>query len=76
MMNKYKIRDLPLSFEDGCLLEEASETKSLRTIRPLLQRYLILPDGQTLADVPLDDLSTIITAIMERNGIHTHALKT
>lgn len=76
MMNKYQIRDLPLSFEDGCLLEEAAETKSLRAIKPFLQRFVILPEGQTFADVPLDDLGVIINAIIERNGIRSHALKT
>lgn len=75
MANKYKLRDLPLSIEDACLLEEAQETRSIRTIKPLLERYLIYSDGQSLATIPLSDIGIIINAIMERNGVSKTELK-
>ena len=71
----YKIRDLPLSIDDACQIEEAQEKMSIRAMRPLVERYLILDDGQTLADIPLSDLGAIIGAIMKRNGVGAADLK-
>ena len=71
----YKIRDLPLSIDDACLLEEAQENPSVRKMRPFIEKYLILSDGQTLADIPLSDMGAIITAIMQRNGVSRSDLK-
>lgn len=72
----YKIRDLPLSIDDACQIEAAQETRSIRAMRPFIEKYLILDDGQTLGDLPLSDLGAILGAILKRAGVDKSELKT
>ena len=73
---KYQLRDLPLSIGDAMRLEELADgNRSIRGLVPFLERYLILPEGQTLDDVPVTDMGAIVEGILKRQGIGKQDLK-
>jgi hypothetical protein len=72
---KYKIRDLPLSIDDACRIEEAQETRSIRAIRPILERFVIQDETVNMSTIPLGDMADILTAILNRNGVGQAPLK-
>lgn len=71
----YKLRDLPLSMGDIIDIENFSDSHKIRDVANMIDRYVIYEPGQTIRDIPIDDLAPILDAITTRRGLGDSELK-
>lgn len=71
----YNLRDLPLSIGDIIDIENFTESQKIRDIAPILNRFVIFEPDQTIRDLAIDDLASILTAITNRKGLGDAELK-
>ena len=71
----YQLRDLPLTMGDIIDIENFSDSKKIRDVAPIIERFVISEPGQTIRDIPIDDLAPILDAITNRKGLGESELK-
>jgi hypothetical protein len=71
----YKLRDLPLTMGDIIDIENFSDSKKIRDVAQMIDRFVIFEPGQTIRDIPIDDLAPILDAITNRRGLGDAELK-
>jgi hypothetical protein len=71
----YKLRDLPLTMGDIIDIENFSDSKKIRDVANMIDRFVIYEPGQTIRDIPINDLAPILDAITNRAGLGDSELK-
>ena len=72
---QYKLRDLPLTMGDIIDIENFSDSKKIRDVAPIIERFVIFEPGESTRDIPIDDLAPILDAITKRKGLGDSELK-
>lgn len=71
----YRLRDIALTMGDIIDIENFSDSKKIRDISNMIDRYVIFEPGQSIRDIPIDDLAPILDAITNRKGLGESELK-
>ena len=71
----YKLRDLPLTMGDIIDIENFSDSKKIRDVAPIIERFVIFEPGESIRDIPIDDLAPILDGITNRKGLGDSELK-
>jgi hypothetical protein len=56
-------------------IENFSDSKKIRDVANMIDRYVIYEPGQTIRDIPINDLASILDAITNRVGLGDSELK-
>lgn len=71
----YKVRDIPLSIGDVIDIENFEDSRKIRDVAHIIDRYVIYEEGQSLRTIPITDLADILDAILMRKGLGEPELK-
>jgi hypothetical protein len=56
-------------------IENFSDSKKIRDVVNMIDRFVIYEPGQTIRDIPINDLAQILDAITNRPGLGDSELK-